>query len=294
MNETFDEGIERLEAEAAGGSPAPTVDGGCLPLDDIYTSPELQPRGEQTGSFDSEKHIRGLIRSIKGKPDGILQSILVWWSGRRWYVVDGHHRLASYKQVEKGGKAKWGPNGVPVEVLEGGYSAARLACLGGNTQAKLEMTEVDRLDGAWKLTVDGIGSKREVMTSASVSDGTVKNMRRALMELRKRELDGNEIAALSWDEARRLADNLEMPANRSDEWVEKLAEEWKNRLRTTFGGALTKNPDIFAMAVRRYSPNFAERLVESLEFSDLVEKQVNERLYELGAGHLLDREEPDF
>ena len=45
--------------------------------------------------------------------------MLVWWSGKCWRVIDGHHRFLAYKQAAGDSKHPLDIDAVPVEVFEG-------------------------------------------------------------------------------------------------------------------------------------------------------------------------------
>src|SRR5690606_3390165 len=70
----------------------------------------FQPRG---GQDEDDYHVRELTRALKaGGAAAKLDPILVMGIGRDVYCVDGHHRLAAYRQAEASGS-------IPVEWFGG-------------------------------------------------------------------------------------------------------------------------------------------------------------------------------
>ena len=53
----------------------------------------FQPRTFKGFAGASETHIEGLMFAIRHAPDHLIDPIDIWWSGKRWLVIDGHHRL---------------------------------------------------------------------------------------------------------------------------------------------------------------------------------------------------------
>ncbi|ATG49286.1 hypothetical protein CEW89_17910 [Celeribacter ethanolicus] len=89
--ETKSEAIKRLRADSGISSPddcTPTA----LPLSKLKVAPAVfQPR-----EFFSERHVKALATAIKAQGGQPLEPLTVWYSGRDWYVIDGHHRLEAY------------------------------------------------------------------------------------------------------------------------------------------------------------------------------------------------------
>jgi hypothetical protein len=90
-------------------------------------------------------------------------------------VVDGHHRLAAYRQVEWRGK-------IPADIYSCGIEEARLMALRENGKTRLPLTKDERMDAAWALVCLGseVYSKRVIQENTGVGNGTVATMRRTL------------------------------------------------------------------------------------------------------------------
>lgn len=101
-------------------------------------------------------------------------------------VVDGHHRLAAYKQ------AGWRKK-VPALVHRCGIEQARLMALRENGKTRLPLTKDERMDAAWALVCLSLPeySRRVIRETTGVSDGTVATMRRTRDALVKRDPDGD-------------------------------------------------------------------------------------------------------
>lgn len=123
-----------------------------LPLSDIHIEPvAFQPRGDGLNSDRAEVISRGLGQGRLDDP------VHVWWSGMRWIVIDGHHRVEAYrmKQEREGGKALM----VSVRCHWGCNAAEALALSGNlNGRPKETITKTERLETAWVLVCDGQGS----------------------------------------------------------------------------------------------------------------------------------------
>lgn len=88
-------------------------------------------------------------------------------------VVDGHHRLAAYRQIG------WTKK-VPVVIHSCDLDRARLMALEENGKTHLPLTPDERADAAWSLVCLGNDaySKSVIVKATGVSDGTVAKMRR--------------------------------------------------------------------------------------------------------------------
>jgi hypothetical protein len=109
-------------------------------------------------------------------------------------VVDGHHRLAAYRQVEWRGK-------IPADIYSCGIEEARLMALRENGKTRLPLTKDERMDAAWALVCLGseVYSKRVIQENTGVGNGTVATMRRTLKALL--ELDPEGVPPRHWWQA---------------------------------------------------------------------------------------------
>ena len=137
-----------------------------LPLTAIETVESLfQPREI------AEHHVTGMVKDLKTGDS--LPPLLVYWTGKRAVLLDGHHRREAYLLAKK-------PEGVPVEWFSGSLDAAIAEAGAHNCQDKLAMSTPQRMNFAWRLVKLGTLSKAEMRKAAAVGDGEIAVMRRVL------------------------------------------------------------------------------------------------------------------
>lgn len=107
----FGEGLRLVEKELQEGEEAPGTRNEELPLQNVKMwHTVFQPREfESTGP--SEDHVRALVDAIKAEPGNRLDPITVWWSGKHWPVLNGHHRIMAYARARKNGFKQHQPSG---------------------------------------------------------------------------------------------------------------------------------------------------------------------------------------
>lgn len=151
------------------------------------TDIEMRPEVFQFRHVEvDERHVDALAGVLKG--GNALDPLTLWKdpTSQRLVVVDGHHRVAAYKQ------AGWQKK-VPVVVHSCSLEEARLLALQENGKTRLPLTNEERMDAAWSLVcLDRPSySKRTIVENTGVSDGTVAKMRRTHKELLGPERDGS-------------------------------------------------------------------------------------------------------
>lgn len=256
-------GLARLRRESRHPySPSPAPDDGTLPLQAIdKLEAVFQPRELRGLLIERDWFIDDLARAIERNGDQGLDPILVWWTGRRWVVLDGHHRIAAYLQ------AGWAERSVPVEVFAGNIDEARLEATRRNTKNTLPIRQPERLQAAWRLVCTSSLTKLQIANGTGVAPRTVSSMRRRLREV-------VATAPLRWnhhtlgDEAWgrvRSPDFLSSGESKEDhqDINERTAEVWAKRLTKHLGPAMTKNPEAFALAITFVSEAFPKRLMET-------------------------------
>jgi hypothetical protein len=213
-----------------------------------------------TDVANREDHILSMANVIadSGKP---LDAILVLQVGSKFYVIDGHHRLASYDT------ARW-TGDIPAKVFGGTLNQAYLEALRLNSRNKLPMTREDKQESAWKLVKLQDGSSRDQISEwTTVSTSNVSNMRRVLKKLEGMERSGDTtpISELTWRRALRediAAENNGKEWN-ADEWMEREADEIVEALmKANIGFTLKKQPEITAMALEKLDPKLPEALMK--------------------------------
>lgn len=280
--------LDKIEREGAKPKPQPSLLG-LLPRAEIHTVPAVfQPRTFSKGQAEREAHVQHLMKAIRsaGAKDYLLDPVLVWWSGKRWVVVDGHHRLEAYERLEAGARPLKVLQ-VAAEALEGQSLREAIAeATRRNSRANLQMTTEDRSESAWRMVAmrrDPPFTISEIAEAASTSERNVGNMRKALRELwggperawDSEQVVGTDVPAdpldMSWRDVRRLRTPTEPW---SDDQVAAQARAYAARLTKEFGPKLGQNPTIAAMALEIHSPHLVRGLVEywGSDADDLVEE----------------------
>jgi hypothetical protein len=263
--------LEALRQEiSCSEEPHPTASNGRLPLVDLATvGAVFQPR-EAAGNMDgNEWFIDDLKQAVERNSSPDLDPILVWWSGRRWIVIDGHHRLEAYQRASREVQA------VPVEVFSGNLDDARLEAVRRNHKNKLIMRQGERLEAAWRLVCTSDLSKARIAECCGVAARTVAKMRS-----RGREVIAAKPGLWSWT---RLAGErwalVKSPVFLSaeddndfdpDAAVMQRAKGYAAKLVKNFGRKPMKDPDGFALALALFNECLPKRLMESEHWTDYL------------------------
>jgi len=266
---TFGKGLGMLRREAESPKPRPPIsDDGMLPLAEIRTATSVfQPRLGDGMRGEEEAHIGDLANAIRNSKDHLLDPILVWWSGRYWRVVDGHHRLVAYQQVSnpgQKGKRHIPIERVPVTTFSGTVVEAMAQATANNSKDKLRTSKNDKLERAWKFAALGTMTIPQIAKVTAISERIVSNMRKVINEMippgsTEWLTAGPNPLDMTWREAKRIALGECAP---DDGWVEKQAQDWARRLGKTFGRKLSDSPAIALRALEIYSENLPKQLVE--------------------------------
>ena len=229
----------------------------------IKTRAELfQPRRFSGGLRDVDpKHVKDLKTRIERK--GELDPVLVVKLKGQWVCVDGHHRVEAYQR----GK----PNGtiIQCEWFAGTVREAVDESLRRNEVIKLPINQADRFEEAWRRTLNGWGSKRDVVQLTGVSDGMVAMMRRVVKQhgdlstpqgRQLRDKLGADLGVYSWSRVRAEWVGIAPTEWSIEEDAAKLARILANRLTNK----LSKNPEVTARALWIYDPYLCGSLVGAL------------------------------
>jgi hypothetical protein len=204
----------------------------------------------------SDDHIFRMAQALQQQRTP-LPPIIVFPVGDVFYVMDGHHRLAAYDT------ARW-TKAIPAQVYRGSLEAAWRSALGRNSRDKLPMEQEDKTAAAWRIVKkdDDRDSISSIMTLTGVAKGTVNNMRRVWRTIDDgKHGDANELQALTWAKARRLAEGREDDMELED-WKAKEADELVKALqRAKLIPRLTKNPDITALALAQLAEGLPAALM---------------------------------
>ena len=248
--DAFEDLIERH----ATGKPQPTPAPLLLRANTIKRHPEVFQH-RRPAKHVSEAHIRDLADAAKGHD---LDPLTVWWDGRNWTLIDGHHRAMGYLRAGKGMSV------VPVEVFEGSPEEALVRAARANTKAKLAMSASAKSTAAWRMVVMVPKmSKSAQAVAAGVSERLVASMRTAKATLQRQDWPLTKLAEMTWENARRTARG-EAADDWSPEEEEKRVEQMALALRKALGATAERQPDIFWKAVEVYSPQLARALADDL------------------------------
>lgn len=259
--ETFEEGLLKLIEETQANKRPPQDDPETIHLEQIRMAHSVfQPRQFLEGSVGhSEEHIQKLVEAIFNEPSHTLDPITVWWSGERWRVIDGAHRLIAYRRVKSKGKLK--NTMVPVKVFIGNLYQAIEESVKLNSKDKLQMTKSDKANSAWRMTVLAKHSKKQIHVICKVGISTVSRMRNVLVKFKEtfHEKYFDEALSRTWEDAQRLG---RKEVTRDDSWEDKLALNWSRRLAREFGMKAATQPTAFAKAIEIYSSKLPINLTE--------------------------------
>ena len=165
--------------------------------------------------------------------------ILVFPVGKRFYVMDGHNRLAAYATV--GWKDK-----IPAVMFEGTLDEGATEALKLNIKDKLRMTKDEKQEAAWRMVKQGGGKgRKQISEDTTVSTSNISNMKKTIEKL---EAKGEDPHSYTWVKARMWMTGVEFD-DKAEDWKEREADKIVEALRRSqIGPSLTKNPDITLLA----------------------------------------------
>ena len=180
-------------------------------LEEINTIPTVfQPRKLGSQIIEENEVMSELVGAIQRQGILSIDPVLIWWSGKRWIVIDGHHRIEAAKLLNrriKDANDHWKKNvpltgkadrkqtqmvtQVPVRVFEGNLHEALGKTTLNNGKAQLSLGRNARLDWAWKMTVlhyAGVITEKFIANKQSailhVSERSLRRMKKAWMTLK--------------------------------------------------------------------------------------------------------------
>jgi len=256
---------QKLEAQLAKGKPQPGLPMG-LPLGLIRLRPSVFQHRDPN-EHEGKAHVRKLAEAIGRSRSKTLEPLTVWWDGKAWIGIDGHHRHAAYTAANVGVN-----HVVPVEVFEGSLGEAMAQAAAGNSKNKRSMTTAEKAQSAWRMVVmDPSLSKAAVADAASVSQSTVANMRRVNAQLSaEATAGGDEIDSpvksdhrdMRWSDARRLADGGEARDIDWDVEDEKAAVAMAVAIRRAIGNRGSQKLHVLARALELYDSRLEDALMD--------------------------------
>lgn len=237
-----------------------------LPLSSIRVLPRVFQLRDLFEELDGD-HVEDLRKALETNDKDPLEALDVVPAHGKFFVVDGHHRLEAYHRVPA-----WRDRKVPVRVLREKPSRAILRAGRANSRARLQMSQRERSEAAWRLVTMAERSegrvgltKKEIAQAASVSERTVAYMRKSRREWLEKGLEGDP-GESSWIRARAILDGREDVGWRAmtEDEVERLAEDYAKRMRRHLGHQFASNPTIAAKAIARVAPRGALGIAAAL------------------------------
>lgn len=268
---TYADELEALKGEIQHGlEPNPAPSNGRLPLDALTTVEEVfQPR-DRIGMMDEDDwFIDDLKQAVERGSTPDLDPVVVWWSGKRWIVIDGHHRLAAYQRAARDVET------IPVEPFEGSLDDVRLEAVRLNQKNKLVMRQSERLEAAWRLVCTSDLSKKRIAESCGISARTVATMRsrgKEVIAAKPGQWSWRYLAGERWDRVKSpgfLAADNDNDFD-PDAAVRKRAEGYARKLAKNFGRKPMEDPEGFALALALLNESLPERLMASEQWSEYV------------------------
>lgn len=260
----------------------------------------FQPRTFEGQLGDRHSLIQDLIDAINRAGIERIDPVKVWWSGREWFVVDGHHRLNAVDRVNsyrhKKGRGKV-IREVPVEVISGSRSEALMWASRDNGKAHLTLTAKQRSQWAWRVAVlhwSKVIPDRFVMAERAVDlhvhRNTLTNMKAVWKQIEQRFRDEHaghapdpkkhrqwihEVAGLEWPKqaeafAKGAIDQEDVLDN---EWRRAAVRKTAERLIRSLGKEAFSSPgraEITADALVEASSRFAKLAIGAEDFREAI------------------------
>lgn len=257
----FTEGYALLKAEGEAGRSAPGRPKKIRRSEIRMAHSVFQPRMFEGTLANNEAHIIALKEAITNAEDHQLDPITVWWSGKHWRPLDGHHRLIAYQRLAEDKKRPLVVEEIKSTVFNGTLDEAVTEAVKLNSKNKLPMSRDDKIERAWKLVaIKANLSRVDIVKATGVSERTVANMRSTLKEIEAEgEEQGTPLPDLLWRDV--VRGRREAP-DHDEQWQERMARDWARRLAKTFGEKPTKMPSIFVRAMELYSEQLAASVRE--------------------------------
>lgn len=239
----------------------------ALKIEELREAPNVfQPRYDSIAFAPgrTEGHVKHLTQTIK--QGQALDPITVATFGGEWYVLDGHHRLAAYRE------AKW-TDPIPVDARASDKTGMERVdwavglSIEDNKKLRLATSPTDNADAAWLAIARGdTRSKAEQARAYNVSDSTIAAMRRTAEGLRKHmvELD----TAISWRDAKRKlrqAEGEDSDDSRAD-WEENTRRQLAKRLKPVMD--MHPTPGELAEALEQYARGIIMQMAAAMEIAE--------------------------
>ena len=224
-----------------------------------------------------------------------LDPIYVWWSGKAFFCIDGHHRLAVIRELNAEKrlkarsistleKARSEQLVVPVVIHTGTLSEVQAWSSRENGKARISLKKSDRSDWAWKLAVlhwGGVLDGKFVMAQRCkdlhISERLLKQMKAAYAKIdAMRPQQSQEaivsLAQMGWASAKALAEGRDRSESWDDQKRETEVQRTVNKLISSLGvhSFRSTRAEITAEAILRVSERFLELAMGSPEVDEAV------------------------
>lgn len=267
---TYEEAMAVLCQEAENGTDPKPKTPRELNLGVIEMVPEVfQVRHELVSMTRFGQQVGELFKRIRqGKK---LDPMTVWWSGKRWIVIEGHHRLTAYREHARETNTPQGQYKVAVAVFKGTPKGAEKKAGDDNTKARNQMTSAEIQEWTWRLLVTGTETSPTALVElTSVSRQQVYRMADAIKTLKKGDMAVEEMMELGWWRCRTRSQEEpegEDPKDGVSEAFkarrEKTAKRFFAALEGEFGQTWLKQVDALAYGLATQHPQFAKMLLDS-------------------------------
>lgn len=261
---SFQAGYRQLEEELATGTPFPSKPLPHRPTRYPVNRLEFMTSVFQARAIGDEiasgRHIEALMEAIMHEKHHELDPVVIWWSGKRWLVLDGHHRVEAHNRLQAQGK---GTGVIPVLTFRGSLHDAHCESVRLNKKDKLPMSKEDKTNKAWHfVTISGGMTVREIGDICGISKSSVGRMKAKREELVQQHGDHwlDEVDRLTWKEVLSIG----VERDHHEDFIDRRALDGANRLRKTFGNKLCGQPELVFRMIEIYSPQLAKDLQEWL------------------------------
>ena len=196
--------IKRDHRAPPSGLAPSELDLGAFTIADALFQPRESSLLFRAGA--SADHVKTMVRIVaQGRS---LAPMVVAAFGDAWVLIDGHHRYQAYLEADR-------REPVPVEVAESllrgesrvGWAVTLSVEL--NSRDKLAMSPSDKMEAAWRLTVLGAGSKKEIRSATNASTSSIANMRQTRELLLSHGVKAAHLPGMTWKDAKWERNRLE-------------------------------------------------------------------------------------
>ncbi|PIB25695.1 hypothetical protein BFP76_00760 [Amylibacter kogurei] len=274
ISETKDEAFERIKRELSSGI-TPLRKPRKLPLSELAIEYQVFQQRELAGrdlAGTVTYHVDNLLRNLRAETDCRLDPIIIWFTGRRWTILDGHHRYAAYLRYI-GEEGETADNFyVPVKVFMGTFEDAFDLSLSANKKISEPLTASERSNAAWRrVCLDALEdnswqiSKKELAKRVTVSEAQVAKMRSAYLKISNANiLFNSKPIDLTWTEALEFANGGRVVRDFTPDEQEIKAIDIAKRMGATFGKSLVSDPETFLLGLDRYSSQLHNQIIERI------------------------------